>query len=53
LTAEQIIHHPDFKTVIWDLPPTDRGTVAVANGRGGPINLVYEIHGHGPIHLLV
>ena len=27
--------------------------MAVAAGRGGPIKVAYEVHGNGPIHLMV
>lgn len=53
LNASEIIQHPAFQDVIKDLPPTKKGTVSVAKGRGGPIKIAYEIHGSGPIHLVV
>ena len=53
LTAAEIVQHPEFEHVTWDLPPTKKGKVAVAKGRGGPLDIAYEVHGHGPIHLLV
>ena len=53
LKAGELLAHPAYKTTIWDLPPTSKGKVAVAAGRGGPFNLSYQIHGHGPLHLVV
>lgn len=53
LTAAELIKHPEFEHVIYDLQPTKKGKVTVAQGRGGPFNIAYEIHGHGPIHLVV
>lgn len=53
LTTSEILQHPAFQSVIQDLPPTKKGIVSVANSRGGPINIAYEIHGSGPIHLVV
>ena len=53
LTAAEIVAHPAFNTVIWPLKPNDKGTCAVAHGRGGPIDIAYEIHGTGPIRLVV
>ena len=53
LTAAEVVEHPAFNTVIWDLKPTKKGRCAVAHGRGGPIEIAYEIHGTGPIHLVV
>jgi len=53
LTATQLFEHPEFPHVIWDLKPEKKGTVAVAKDRRGPVNIAYEVHGHGPIHLVV
>ena len=53
LTAAEIIEHPAFNSVIWDLTPTKKGKCAVAHRRGGPFDIAYEIHGTGPIHLVV
>ena len=53
LTAAEILDHPAFGSVVWDLQPRKKGIVSVAASRGGPFNIVYEIHGDGPIHLLV
>lgn len=53
LTFAEIVEHPAFEHVIYKLSPTKKGTLAVAKGRGGPFNIAYEIHGTGPIHLVV
>ena len=53
LTADQILAHPQYKNIIWDLPPTKKGKVEVAKSRGGPFKIAYEIHGHGDTKLLV
>lgn len=53
LTCAELVEHPAFEDVIHNLPPTKKGTSAVATGRGGPFNISYEIHGTGPIHLVV
>jgi hypothetical protein len=53
LTAEELEKHPEFPYLTWNLSPTSKGHVAVAATRGGPIKVAYEIHGHGPIHLVV
>ncbi|KAK3062020.1 hypothetical protein LTS18_004974, partial [Coniosporium uncinatum] len=52
LTATELVEHPEFPHVIWDLKPEKKGTVAVAKDRRGPVNIAYEVHGHGPIHLV-
>ena len=53
LPAEQIKAHPGFKKLDWDLPPVKEGNCAVARGRGGPLDLWYEVHGTGDIKLVV
>lgn len=53
LKVAELERHPEFPYVTWDLKPTKRGKLSIAEGRGGPFNLSYEIHGHGPRHLLV
>jgi hypothetical protein len=53
VTAEELLKHPEYKHTIWDLKPEKAGKVAVAKDRGGPINIAYEIHGHGDRHLVV
>lgn len=53
LTVEELKQHPEFQYVTWDLKPTKEGKVPVAKNRGGPVELSYEVHGHGPIHLVV
>lgn len=45
--------HPEFEHVTWDLKPAIKGKVAVADGRGGPIQISYELHGNGPTKLVV
>ncbi|KAE8154195.1 Alpha/Beta hydrolase protein [Aspergillus avenaceus] len=53
LTAAEIVKHPAYSSVGWNLPPTTSGTCPVAqNRRGGPINLYYETHGSGPAKLV-
>ena len=54
LTAAELSRHPEFDQVVWDLKPAKKGKVTVAEGRwGGPININYEIHGNGPVLLVV
>ncbi|KAH7402196.1 Alpha/Beta hydrolase protein [Phaeosphaeria sp. MPI-PUGE-AT-0046c] len=52
MTAEELKQHPEYNHTIWDLKPDQKGTVAVANDRGGPINIAYEVHGTGDRHLV-
>ena len=53
LTAAEILANPAYHHVVRDLPPTKKGKVSVAKGRGGPFDVAYEIHGTGPIHIVV
>ena len=53
LTAVEILEHPAFESVIWDLKPTKKGTCTVAKARGSPVNIAYETHGDGLIRLVV
>jgi hypothetical protein len=53
MTAEQLQQHPEYNHTIWDLKPEKKGKVTVANGRGGPIDIAYEVHGSGDRHLVV
>ena len=52
-TVAEVLEHPAYPHVIWDLQPTKKGKVAVANGRGGPFDIAFEVHGSGPNHLVV
>ena len=47
------MQHPEFQHVTWALKPAKKGKVDVAEGRGGPLQIAYEIHGNGPTKLVV
>ncbi|KLU88662.1 hypothetical protein MAPG_07647 [Magnaporthiopsis poae ATCC 64411] len=47
-TIEQVLEHPAYPSSIWRLVPTRSGRLPVAEGRGGPLNISWEIHGSGP-----
>jgi hypothetical protein len=53
LTAAEVLAHPEYPHVYWDLPADKKGKVDVATGRGGPLKVAYEIHGHGPRKIVV
>ncbi|KAK3385382.1 Alpha/Beta hydrolase protein [Podospora didyma] len=48
-TVAETLAHPAFPTAIWNLEPDRKGLAPVAEGRGGPFNISWEIHGEGPI----
>jgi len=45
--------HPSFPTTVWRLQPTREGKLKVADGRGGPFDLSWEVHGKGETKLVV
>lgn len=53
LTAAEILEHPEFESVNWDLKPVKKGKATAAIERGGPIQIAYELHGHGETCLVV
>lgn len=54
LKASEIIAHPAYDTVEWDLPPSQQGYCEVAKKRaGGPFKLYWEVHGEGDIKCVV
>jgi len=48
-----ILAHPSYPDTIWKLMPTKSEYLAVGEGRGGPFKIHYEVHGKGPIKLVV
>ncbi|KAK4227310.1 hypothetical protein QBC38DRAFT_196148 [Podospora fimiseda] len=51
-TVAETLKHPAYSTAIWKLEPDKKGLASVAEGRGGPFNISWEIHGEGPIKLI-
>ncbi|TKA61158.1 hypothetical protein B0A55_11568 [Friedmanniomyces simplex] len=47
LSVDEVLQHPEFPHVNWDLKPDRKERIDVAAGRGGPFKLSYELHGHG------
>ncbi|KAF8251869.1 alpha/beta-hydrolase [Wilcoxina mikolae CBS 423.85] len=52
LTLDEIIQHPELTNVIARHEPNRKGAAFVAQGRGGPISIAYEVYGCGLIHLV-
>ncbi|KAK3723536.1 hypothetical protein LTR37_001788 [Vermiconidia calcicola] len=48
LTAAEVQAHPEYPHINWELKAEQGGKIDVAAGRGGPFELAYELHGHGP-----
>ena len=48
-----MLEHPLYETAVWDLKPTSEGKLAVGHGRGGPLDIAWEVHGRGPIRIVV
>lgn len=53
LTVKELLAHPEYPHVNWQLLADKEGRIDVAAGRGGPFKLAYELHGHGPSKILV
>ena len=53
LNINEIQEHPEYPHVNWVLAPRVKAKLDVAEGRGGPFKISYEIHGHGPKKLIV
>ncbi|KAK0713980.1 Alpha/Beta hydrolase protein [Lasiosphaeria miniovina] len=51
-TAAETAQHPAFPTAIWNLEADRKGVVPVAEGRGGPLKISWEIHGDGPVKVI-
>ncbi|EMD00863.1 hypothetical protein BAUCODRAFT_61070 [Baudoinia panamericana UAMH 10762] len=52
MTAEEVQQHPEYPYVNWDLKADRAERIDIAHGRGGPFKLSYELHGHGPRHIV-
>lgn len=53
MTAAEVQNHPEYPHITWDLKPREKGALDVAEGRGGPFKLAWEIHGDGPEKIVV
>ncbi|EFY85170.1 glycylpeptide N-tetradecanoyltransferase [Metarhizium acridum CQMa 102] len=52
-SVEETTNHPAYKGTVWKLEPHSSGHLPVGEGRGGPFNLYWEVHGNGPTKLIV
>ncbi|KAM0287027.1 hypothetical protein ACHAQH_000712 [Verticillium albo-atrum] len=52
-SAEETLAHPAYPGAIWNLEPHQKGLLACAKDRGGPVNISWEIHGDGPRKIIL
>ncbi|XP_044719691.1 alpha/beta hydrolase fold domain-containing protein [Hirsutella rhossiliensis] len=52
-SVDETLKHPAYPGAVWALEPHQHGKLPVAKGRGGPINIAWEIHGDGPIKIVL
>ncbi|KAF2972851.1 hypothetical protein GQX73_g850 [Xylaria multiplex] len=52
-SVDEVVKTDAFPTAIWQLEPHREGMLPVAAGRGGPLNIHWEVHGDGPIKLIL
>ncbi|KAL6859928.1 hypothetical protein ACO1O0_003952 [Amphichorda felina] len=52
-SIEETTNHPAYPSAVWNLEPDQSGLFPAAKGRGGPVNIAWEIHGTGPTKLLL
>ncbi|KAI1333855.1 alpha/beta-hydrolase [Xylariaceae sp. FL0016] len=52
-SVEKIVQDEAFPTAIWQLEPHRSGHLPVAEGRGGPFKIHWEVHGDGPRKLIL
>ncbi|KAI1174435.1 Alpha/Beta hydrolase protein [Nemania sp. FL0916] len=52
-SVDEVLKADAFPTAVWQLEPHREGMLPVAAGRGGPFNIHWEVHGDGPIKLVL
>lgn len=52
-SVDEVAKTDAFPTALWQLDPHQEGMLSVAAGRGGPFKVHWEIHGDGPVKLVV
>ncbi|KAI0175869.1 alpha/beta-hydrolase [Hypoxylon sp. FL1284] len=52
-SMHEVSDSPAFPTAIWKLKPHQSGHLPVAASRGGPLDISWEVHGNGPIKLVL
>ncbi|XXH02961.1 hypothetical protein Hte_009351 [Hypoxylon texense] len=52
-SIDEVTKSPAFPTATWQLEPHQSGLLPVAARRGGPVNISWEVHGDGPVKLIL
>ena len=52
-TIAETLKHPAYPGTIWGLEPHRKGRLPAGKGRGGPYDIAWEVHGDGPIKVVV
>ncbi|KAF4974325.1 hypothetical protein FZEAL_8754 [Fusarium zealandicum] len=52
-STQETLQHPAYPATVWALEPHQKGKLAVAKERRGPVGIAWEIHGDGPIKLVL
>ncbi|KAI2638352.1 Alpha/Beta hydrolase protein [Xylaria nigripes] len=52
-SVDEVIKADAFPTAIWQLEPHQEGMLPVAAGSGRPLHIHWEVHGHGPVKLVL
>ncbi|KAJ4165165.1 hypothetical protein LMH87_006811 [Akanthomyces muscarius] len=52
-SLDETLNHPAWPGAKWDLIPDSQGKASVAKERSGPIDISWQIHGHGPIKIVL
>ena len=52
-TVDETLAHRAYEDAVWKFDPVRQGKLSVADGRGGPFNIAWEVHGSGPILVVV
>ncbi|OAA62251.1 glycylpeptide N-tetradecanoyltransferase [Cordyceps fumosorosea ARSEF 2679] len=52
-SLDETLNHPAFPGAKWSLIPDSQGKATVAKDRSGPIDIAWQIHGHGPVKIVL
>ncbi|KAM3515393.1 hypothetical protein MY11210_000955 [Beauveria gryllotalpidicola] len=52
-SIDETLNHPAYPGAKWNLIPDSQGKASVAKDRSGPIDIAWQIHGHGPIKIVL